>query len=239
MSMKGPVTLEQVKADPRVKAFIYLGNQYLDVIGFTDHGFRHTKIVAKIAYNILSHLGFPVRTCELASIAAYLHDLGNVVNREGHEQAGAILAMNILHDLGMDPKEQAEIVLAIGVHKEPVSVINAAVILADKSDVHRSRVQQPNDISTDIHDRVNYAVTKSFVRVDKEQKQITLSLEIDTSISDIMDYFSIFVDRMSMAQKSANFLNCRFGLEINNVLLLGASDSGQVISSSTEVDHEE
>lgn len=230
------ITLDDVKADPRVQAYIKKTNEYMNISGYTDHGFRHSNLVSHIAYNILHYLGFSKRQSELAEIGAYLHDMGNVTGRKGHEQAGAILALHILNDLGMSPEEQAEISLSIGIHEEPISDINAAVILADKSDVHRSRVQQRDEIAFDIHDRVNYAVTKSFVRVNKEKMIITLSLTIDTKISDIMDYFSIFLARMTMCQRAASFLKCRFGLVINDVMLLGERVGGKIIGSSTDMD---
>lgn len=236
MSFK-PVTLDDVKSDPRVSAYFEELNNYLNVIGYTDHGLRHSDLVSHIARNILTHLGFPERKAELASIAAYLHDIGNVTGRDGHEQAGAVMALEMLHDLGMDPREAAQISLAIANYESPVSDINAAVLIADKSDVHRTRVQkdQLSEIAMDIHDRVNYAVTKSFVKVDKESKQITLELKIDTHISDIMDYFTIFSSRMITSQKAAKFLGCQFGLTINDSLLLGGTGEGKVVGSSSDV----
>lgn len=231
--MEKVLTLEQVKSDVRVKAYIEQANAYLDTIGYTDHGLRHSDLVSHIAHNILSHLNFPRRRAELASIAGYLHDIGNVTAREGHEQAGAVIALGILDDLGMDPAEQGQIALAIANYESPVSDINAAVLLADKGDVHRSRVQKDQlaEIQYDIHDRVNYAVTKSFVKVDNDHKQINLTLKIDTEISDIMDYFTIFSSRMITSQKAARFLGCQFGLIINDVSFLGTSRDGKIVGS--------
>ncbi len=235
--MNHVVTLDEVKGDARVRAYIEEANHYLDVIGYTDHGLRHSDLVSHIAHNVMTHLDFPQRRAELAAIAGYLHDIGNVTGRERHEQAGSVIALGILDDLGMDPREQAQVALAITNYEQPVSDINAAVILADKSDVHRSRVQksQIEEIKLDIHDRVNYAVTKSFVKVDGDAKRINLALTIDTEISDMMDYFTIFASRMISAQKASKFLGCEFGLIINDVLLLGTSKDGKVMGDPHEL----
>jgi metal-dependent HD superfamily phosphatase/phosphodiesterase len=175
--------------------------------------------VSNIALNILTHLKEPSREAELAAIAGFLHDIGNVVSRENHAQAGAVLIESILSDLEFPVDEIAEVVAAIGNHHEqdgdPVSKIAAAVILADKSDVHRTRVRNPDMIRFDIHDRVNYAATNSFIWVDEGKKTITLELTIDTTISHLMEYFEIFLSRMLISRRAANFLSCTFELVIN------------------------
>ena len=219
------VTVDLLRANAEVSNYITQGNEHLGAIGFTDHGPRHANLVSSIAYNILSRLGFPEREAEIAAIAGYLHDIGNVVGRWSHGQTGAVIAFHILRDMGMPPEEIAQVVGAIGSHDpedvgQPVNNIAAAVILADKSDVHRSRVRNPDKTSFDIHDRVNYAVEHSFVRVDEKRKTITLELKIDTKISPVMDYFEIFLTRMVMCRRAAGFLGCSFELTINDVRLL-------------------
>lgn len=193
-------------------------------MGFTEHSFRHLDLVSHIAGNVLKHLGHKKRDVELASIAGYLHDIGCVVGRHDHGVAGAVMAFNILSKIGADPEDIAVIVSAIGNHEEeygcPVSNVSAALILGDKSDVHRSRVRN-RDISTfDIHDRVNYAVKRSFLKVDKEQKAIILELEIDPEISNIIEYFEIFLVRMMMCRRAAAFLNSSFLLMVNGNKLI-------------------
>ncbi|MGB4504493.1 MAG: HD domain-containing protein [Syntrophaceticus sp.] len=218
------VTLEDVKKNPIIKTLIRVGNENLEVMGFTEHGFRHISLVSSIAYNVLRLLGFSQRDAELASIAGYMHDIGNSVNRNGHHLSGAILAYYILDDLGMCPDELFTVVAAIGNHDEqtgqPVSSVAAALILADKSDVHRSRVRSKRDTGFDIHDRVNYAVERSFLRVDAQEKHISLELDIDSQISPVMDYFEIFLTRMFMCRRAAKFLGCTFALEINGKKLV-------------------
>lgn len=219
-----PVTLEIIKKDPEVEALIVKGNEHLGAMGFTDHSHRHLNLVARIGYNVLEHLGYDKRTAEMAAIAGYLHDIGNVVSRQDHGQTGALLAYRILSRLGMPVDEVATIIGAIGNHEEAygqaVNNVGAALILADKSDVHRSRVRN-KDISTfDIHDRVNYAVEHSFLRVDAARKAITLELTIDLAISTPMEYFEIFLTRMMMCRRAAAFLGCQFGLVVNESRLL-------------------
>jgi len=218
-SKEGLVTLEEVKQDKEVVALLESANEQLKTLGYTEHGKRHASLVANIAQNVLLHLGYPERTAELAAIAAYLHDIGNAIHRDAHASASALIALDNLRRLGMDPKETALIMAAIGNHEEergePVSEISAAVIIADKADVHRSRVQNPDILSFDIHDRVNYAAQRSFVRVDAENKTITLELKVDTEISSVMEYFEIFMTRMVMTRKAVRFLDCEFVLTIN------------------------
>ncbi len=213
------VTFDLVRENPRVKAFIRSADQALDAIGYTEHGERHVSLVAHIGYNTLKRLGYPERQAELAAIAGYLHDIGNVVNREHHAQTGALIALRILAELGMPDEEIVEVMGAIGNHHETdgsaISPVSAAVILGDKSDVHRTRVRNPDMIKFDVHDRVNYAVEKSFLNVDESKKEITLELTIDTNISQVMEYFEIFMSRMLICRKAAKFLGTSFGLTVN------------------------
>jgi metal-dependent HD superfamily phosphatase/phosphodiesterase len=219
-----PVTLEQVKKDPEVQAYVTGGDAVLAAMGYTEHGQRHASLVSNIARNILERLSFSDREVELAAIAGYIHDIGNVVSRHDHEQIGALLAMRILAGLGMPPAEIAPVIAAIGNHRddigEPVNNVAAALLLADKSDVHRTRVRNSDMAAFDIHDRVNYAAEHSFVRVDERRKTVTLELKIDTKISPVMDYFEIFLARMILCRRAASFLGCDFELVINGVRLL-------------------
>ncbi len=215
----GRITPEQVQNDPRVKVYIRKADEALAEIGYTEHGERHVGLVSHIAYNVLKRLGHAERECELAAIAGYLHDIGNVVNRDHHAQTGAAMAMQLLSQMGMPDLEIVRVISAIGNHNEnegdPVNPVAAALILADKSDVHRTRVRNPEMIKFDIHDRVNYAVEKSFLNVDEKQKLITLELTIDPQISQVMEYFEIFMTRMLASRKAAMFLGCTFGLMAN------------------------
>ena len=216
--------LEEVKRDSEVEAFITKANEYTGVLGYTEHGSRHANLTSNIAYNVLRRLGLDERMVQLAAIAAYLHDIGNLVSRANHEHTGATLADRILLRLGMPADERAVVMGAIGNHEErhgeAVSAAGAAVILADKSDVHRTRVRNPDPATFDIHDRVNYAVEHSFLRVDEKSRTITLELTIDTAISQVMEYFEIFLDRMLMCRRAATFLGCDFKLQINGAKLL-------------------
>lgn len=218
------ITLEAIKQNSVVDTLIRVGNENLGVMGFTEHGFRHLNLVSNISFNVLRLLELPSRDAELAAIAGYIHDIGNVVNRKGHHHSGAILAYYILDDMKMPPDEIFTVIAAIGNHDEqtgqPVSSVAAALILADKSDVHRTRVRNRNYSGFDIHDRVNYAAERSFLRVDAETKHIELELDIDSSISPVMDYFEIFLTRMLMCRRAAGFLDCTFGLEINGKKLV-------------------
>lgn len=213
------LTLRDIRREPRVRVYITKANEQMAAIGYTEHGHRHAGIVATIARSILLSLEHGERQAELAALAGYLHDIGCVVNRQGHVEAGAIIAFQILSSMGMEPVEIADIIGAIGNHEEPhglpISPIAAAVIIADKSDVHFSRVQNPDPTDYDIHDKVNGAVRKSFLRVEPEQKTIRLELEIDTEAASIMEYFEIFIFRMALCRKSAEELGCRFRLSIN------------------------
>ena len=219
-----PVKLDDVRRDHEVKVFVRKADENLGVLGYTEHGPRHCGLVADIAGNVLLRLGFPRRTAELAAIAGYLHDIGNGINRLDHGIGAALLSQHVLERLGMDPDEYAEVMCAIGNHEEEygeaVSPLAAAVILGDKSDVHRSRVRVIDPETDDIHDRVNMATTRSFLAVDAELRTITLELEIDTDIIQVMQYFEIFLDRMVMCRRAAEFLGCRFGIVINGTRLL-------------------
>ena len=192
--------------------------------GYTEHSHRHISIVSKRAGDILAKLGYPERTVELAKIAGYLHDIGNCVNRTDHAHSGAIMAYNILKDMGMPVEERTEIMMAIGNHDEKtgtaVSDISAALILADKSDVHRDRVTNQNLSTFDIHDRVNYAVTNANLDLNSEERKIVLNLTIDTKLCPVLDYFEIFMDRTMMSKYAAKYLKIWFELVINNTKLL-------------------
>lgn len=196
----------------------------LEMLGYTEHGFRHCKVVAKTCGMVLEKLERPQRVIELGEIAGYLHDLGNLVNREQHAQSGAALAFRLLKDREMDIREVAEICAAIGNHHEedgsPVSDIAAALILADKADVHRSRVRNLKQIKFDIHDRVNHAVTSSKLHILNGRKVISLDITVDTEISPVMEYFEIFLSRMVISQRAARFFGSEFELIINDAKIL-------------------
>lgn len=218
------ITLADVKRNDEVKTFMEIADMQLSVKGYTEHSFRHVGLVSGTAGKIAENLGFDERDVELARIAGYMHDIGNAVNRMDHAHTGAILAYNVLTKMGMDHREAAKIMMAIGNHDEnsgtAVSNISAALILADKSDVHRSRVRNRDFSTFDIHDRVNYAVESSRITVDSKEKIAALELEIDTKISPVMDYFEIFLVRMTMCRKAAEFLGLKFQLIINGTHLL-------------------
>ncbi len=218
------VTVKDLERDAIAMTYINRANEYLNVLGFTSHGLRHVKLASDIARNILLRLGYSAEEAELAAVAAFLHDIGNVCGRDHHEQSGALMAKDVLDRLRVEPQYTVEAMLAIGNHEErtgdPVSLTSAAVILADKTDVHRSRVQTKDPLDFDIHDKVNYAVTKSFLDVDKGRRSITLQLTVDTKVAGIVEYFEIFLDRMKMAKKAARFLKTSFELEINGTKLM-------------------
>lgn len=218
------VTLEDVKGNPEVQQLILSSQESLNALGYTEHSFRHISMVSNRAGALLATLGYDPRRVELAQIAGYLHDIGNCVNRANHAHSGAILAYQILKDMGMDPEERTEVMMAIGNHDEKtgtaVSDISAAVILADKSDVHRERVVNNNLSTFDKHDKVNYAVTGSEFRISKEDRKVVLDLTIDTNISPVLDYFEIFMDRTMMSKHAAKYLNVWFELIINDTKLL-------------------
>ncbi len=217
------LTLKEVRHDTRVRTYITRANEQMQAIGYTEHGHRHAGIVSTIARTILTNLSHPEREGELAAIAGYLHDIGCVVNRIGHVEAGALMSYTILTDRGMAPGEIATVIGAVGNHEEPnglpISPVSAAVIIADKSDVHFSRVQEKDPVKWDIHDRVNSAVQKSYLHVNAETKAIILELEIDTTHASVTEYFEIFVLRMVLCRRAADFLGCKFHLKINGVNL--------------------
>ena len=218
------ITLEDVIKNEEVEALIKGAQKQLDSLGYTEHSHRHISIVSKRAGEILEKLGYPERTIELAKIAGYLHDIGNCVNRVDHAHSGAILAYNILKDIGMPVSERTEIMMAIGNHDEntgtAISDISAAIILADKSDVHRDRVTNMNLSTFDIHDRVNYAVTNADLDLNAQERKIILNLTIDTKLCPVLDYFEIFMDRTMMSKYAAKYLKIWFELVINGTKLL-------------------
>lgn len=218
------VTFEDIVNNAEVNELIINAQKQMDVIGYTEHSIRHVSLVAARAAQILESLGYDERRIELAKIAGYMHDIGNSVNRVDHAHTGAILAYNILKDMGMDVKERTEIIMAIGNHDEstgtPVSDISAALILADKSDAHRSRVSKTDRSLFDKHDEVNYAVTSSELKIDTEERKAILNLKIDTKICPVIDYFEIFMDRTKMSKRAAKYLGLWFELIINDTNLL-------------------
>ena len=218
------ITLEDVKKNEEVEAFVRASQKQLEALGYTEHSYRHIGIVSKRTEEILRKLGYDERTIELGKIAGYLHDIGNCVNRVDHAHTGAILAYNILKEMGMSAEERTEIMMAIGNHDEntgtAVSNISAALILADKSDVHRDRVVNTNMSTFDIHDRVNYAVTDANLEVNEKTRTVTLNLTIDTQICPVLDYFQIFMVRTMMSKYAAKFLHIWFELVINGTKLL-------------------
>jgi hypothetical protein len=217
------LTLDDIQQDEVVSAYITQADRVMDGLGFTEHGFRHANLSAKIAFNVMTRLGFDERECALAAVGGYLHDIGNAISRWGHGQTGAVLVHQLLEDR-LEPTELAVVMAAVGNHEEDDGMgagpVAAAVILADKSDVHRSRVRKTAQIDFDIHDRVNYAAEQSFLRVDSAARTVTLELRIDTSISHVMEYFEIFLGRMMMCRRAAEQLDCTFHLDINGASLL-------------------
>ena len=218
------VTLEELKKDEEVECFIKNAQRQLDALGYTEHSRRHLDLVSERAASILETLGYSSHEIELAKIAGYLHDIGNAVNRVDHAHSGAILAYNILKKFDMGTEDRIEIMMAIGNHDEAtgnvVSVISAALILADKSDVHKSRVSKTNLSLFNKHDKVNYAVTDSELVLNKEERKITLNLKIDTKICPVLDYFEIFMERTMMSKHAAQYLGLWFSLNINDTSLL-------------------
>ncbi|OKZ74113.1 MAG: phosphohydrolase [Clostridium sp. 26_22] len=218
------ITLKDIKENQELDSLIRGAQKQLNAIGYTEHGHRHISIVSKRAGDILEKLGYPERTVELARIAGYMHDIGNCVNRVDHAHSGAIMAYNILKEMEMPVDERTEIMMAIGNHDEntgtAISDISAALILADKSDVHRDRVVNKNLSTFDIHDRVNYAVTNAELEIDEKERKIILNLTIDTNICPVLDYFEIFMQRTMMSKYAAKYLKVWFELVINGTKLL-------------------
>lgn len=218
------VTFEQIKNNGDIKTYITKADESLKALGYTEHSFAHVGKVSHDAAYILETLGYDERTVELAKIAGYLHDIGNLVNRVDHSQSGAVMAFRVLDKLGMSADEIATVVTAIGNHDEgtgvPVNAVAAALIIADKSDVRRTRVRNSHPESFDIHDRVNYSVVDSSLTVTPDKSRIILELTIDSEISAVMDYFQIFLGRMQMTKSAANALKLNFSLVINGQKLL-------------------
>ena len=218
--------LATIRRDGEVEAIMEMSEKQIEALGFTEHSRRHAGIVSKWSGEILRSLGKGEDRIRLSEIAGYLHDIGNCINRKDHAQSGAILSYKILTRLGMSAPDAAEIMMAIGNHDEqygqPVSDISSALIIADKADVHKSRVKNTvSDVfQANIHDRVNLAAERSFVRVEEDGKVIALHIEIDTAICSVMDYFEIYFGRMQLSRKAAEFLGCRFSLVINGTVLL-------------------
>ena len=217
------ITFEQIRDNPEIRAYIQKGNANLGVLGFTEHSLGHAGKAAATAGNILLQLGHPEREIELARIAGYMHDLGNCINRTDHAHSGALMAMQILTRMGMDPAEIAVVIAAIGNHDEKtgtaVDAVSAALIL-DKSDVRRSRVRGRDRSCFDIHDRVNFAASGSTLEVDAPRREITLNIELDNEICSVLDYFEIFLERMLMCRRAAEKLGCSFRLTANGSKVL-------------------
>ena len=218
------VTYEDVKRSEEIRTYITQADASLIALGFTEHSFAHVTRCAEVAGDLLEELGYDEHQIELCKIAAYMHDIGNVVNRHDHNVSGATMAFRILDNMGMEPEDVAAVITAIGHHDDatafPVNAIAAALILADKTDVRRSRVRNRETINFDIHDRVNYAVERSEVSVDRDSKTFTLSLSINTEVCAVMDYFEIFLQRMLLCRKAAGFFGLTFKLDINGLTLL-------------------
>ncbi|MCL1835551.1 MAG: HD domain-containing protein [Oscillospiraceae bacterium] len=218
------LTIEDLKKNEAISTYISRADESLDELGYTEHSFPHAAKVAEAAGYVLETLGYPARDVELARIAGYLHDIGNLVNRINHSLSGAVMAFRILDGLGLDPAETATITTAIGNHDEgtgiPVNHVSAALILADKSDVRRTRVRDKDASSFDQHDRVNYSVRKSQLKINEEHTIVKLKLTIDTKYGSVMDYFEIFLDRMILCRKAAERLGMEFKLIINEQQLI-------------------
>ncbi len=218
------LTYEEVKNNPAIRTYIERADESLVTLGFTEHSFAHVTKVAETAGYILETLGYSAREVEMVKIAGWLHDIGNLVNRVDHSQSGAVMAFRLLDNLNCDPEDIATIVTAIGNHDEgtgvPVNAVAAALILADKSDVRRSRVRNEDTLNFDIHDRVNYSVTKSVLKVNEEHSLIKLKLSVDTKYGSVMDYFEIFMQRMILCRKAAEKLGLQFKLIINEQQLI-------------------
>lgn len=218
------ITIEEIKNNEQINTYITKADETLAAMGFTEHSFAHVTKVSLDAKNILATLGYSEHEANLVEIAGYLHDIGNIINRVAHAQSGAIMAFRILDQIGMEPNDIATVISAIGNHDESTAVainpVAAALILADKCDVRRSRVRNRDIANFDIHDRVNYAVKKAYTKISKDKKMFILNLTIDTKLSAVMDYFEIFLVRMLLCRKAAEKLDMRFQLVINEQILL-------------------
>lgn len=218
------VGFEEIKRNEEIRTYIEKGNENLGVLGYTEHAMAHAMRASHTAADILTRLGHDAREIELARIAGYMHDIGNCINRTDHAHTGAIMAMNILRGMDMPPQEIAVVIAAIGNHDEKtgtaVDAVSAALILADKCDVRRSRVRARSQADFDIHDRVNYAAVNSVLSVNGEEKTITLDITLDDGICSVLDYFEIFLERMLMCRRAAERLGCRFRLLANGSKVL-------------------
>lgn len=218
------LTYDKIIKSEAIKTYIIRADESLGALGYTEHSFAHVMHVAETAGYILETMGYDQRTIELAKIAGYLHDIGNLVNRKDHSQSGAVMAWSILNDMGCDPAEMATIVTAIGNHDEgtgvPVNAVAAAMILADKADVRRSRVRNKDFSTFDIHDRVNYSVKKSTLKINEDKTIVKLKLFIDTKYGSVMEYFEIFMQRMILCRKAAEKIGLQFKLIINEQQLI-------------------
>ena len=222
--MASCVTFEYIRKNPDIRTYIQRADAALKSIGYTEHSFPHVEKAAATAARILTELGSPEREIELARIAGFLHDIGNVINRVDHAQSGAVMAFRLLDRLEMPVDEICSVISAIGNHDEataqPIDAISAALILADKTDVRRSRVRNTDFLTFDIHDRVNYAVETAELLIDKEQQEFVLSMTIDTQISSVLEYFEIFMERMLLCRRAAQFFHMQFKIYINHSLML-------------------
>lgn len=218
------ITYEEIKQNEGIRTYIKNADESLAALGYTEHSFAHVTKVAESVKYILETLGFTSHEVELGQIAGFLHDIGNLVNRVDHSQSGAVMAFRILDNLDMAPEDIATVVTAIGNHDEgtgiSVNAIAAALILADKSDVRRSRVRNQDKTTFDIHDRVNYSVKKAVLKINEEHTIIKLKLTVDTRYGSVMDYFEIFLGRMIMCRKAAEKLDLCFKLMINEQSLI-------------------
>lgn len=216
--------LERLRADEELRGYIEMADEHMERMGFTEHGLRHVNLVSHHARRLLRELGYDERLAELAGMAGYLHDVGNMLGRSLHGQTGALMSWQLLREMGLSWREVGLVIAAVGNHEEEYGVatspVAAAVIIADKADVHRSRVRNRDLARFDIHDRVNFAVERSELRVDPEPRRIELHLHIDTAIAPVMEYFEIFLERMVMCRRAADVLGARFRLTINEVELL-------------------
>ena len=218
------IRIHDIKENQQIRTYIQKADETLEAMGYTEHAFAHVTRAAHFAQKVLMELGYPERLCELAWIAGYMHDIGNVVNRIDHAQSGALMAFRLLDNMGMDAEEIAMVCSAIGNHDEstafPVNPIAAALILADKTDVRRTRVRNQDMSTFDIHDRVNYAVEKARTELSEDKKSVILTLEIDTGMSPVINYFEIFLDRMLLCRKAAEKLGLQFNLVVNGQQVL-------------------
>ena len=218
------IKFEELKQNEEIRTYITMADRSLGALGYTEHSFAHVGRVAQTAGEILQATGHSEHEVQLVKIAGFLHDIGNVVNRVDHSQSGAVMAFQLLRGMEIEPKDLATIVTAIGNHDEgtgvPVDDLSAALIIADKSDVRRSRVRNQDPVTFDIHDRVNYSVERTDLKIDGEKREICLSMQIDTQYCSIMDYFEIFLGRMTLCRRAAEKLGLRFRLVINGQILL-------------------